>query len=128
MQIVCMHVCPSKGATVPQPAGDWASNKRHGTGTILFATSSIRWSGAWVEDEWTQSWAVAPLSRVAGPGRNRAVAGKRAQLVIEVNVCRVMCAWGRSQNRGQLSRPPSLSCPVLHTFYLKDAPRAYPDD
>jgi hypothetical protein len=56
---------------------------RHGHGLMLFADGTV-FRGAWEDDEWVQSAAEPALCRMSGPGLSQAVAGQRAEFVIEV--------------------------------------------
>jgi hypothetical protein len=52
---------------------------------MVFADGLV-FRGAWQGDEWLQSAAEAALCRMSGPGLTAAVAGQRAEFVIQVGL------------------------------------------
>jgi hypothetical protein len=50
---------------------------------MVFADGTV-FRGAWEEDEWLQSAAEPALCRMSGPGLQGAIAGQRADFVIQV--------------------------------------------
>ena len=70
-------------------AGDWKADKRHGQGVCMFADGT-KFKGAWEEDAWVQSAADGALSRVAGPGLAKALAGQSTSFMIQVSIHRLL--------------------------------------
>lgn len=57
---------------------------------MVFADGTV-FRGAWEEDEWLQSAAEPALCRMTGPGLQGAVAGQKAEFVIQVRVTLLAC-------------------------------------
>ena len=81
----CSRVCLCEQSQYLLCSGDWKDDKRHGQGICLFADGT-RFTGQWEEDAWVQSAADGALSRVAGPGLAKALAGQSASFVIQVSI------------------------------------------
>jgi hypothetical protein len=61
---------------------------------MMFADGTV-FRGAWEEDEWLQSAAEPALCRMIGTGLQEAVAGQRAEFVIQVGLLADVSARSR---------------------------------